>query len=32
MNNNMDNNGQWSLFGAARAKDACINLAESQQN
>ena len=32
MNNNMDNNGQWSLFGAASAKDACINLAESQQN
>ena len=33
MNNyNMDNNGQWSLFGAASAKDACINLAESRQN
>ena len=28
----MDNNGQSSLFGAASAKDACINLAESQQN
>ena len=32
MNNNMDNNGQWSPFGAASAKDACINLAESRQN
>ncbi len=32
MNNNMDNNGQSSLFGAASAKDACINLAESRQN
>ena len=28
----MENNGQWSLFGAASAKDACINLAESRQN
>ncbi len=28
----MEKNGQSSLFGAASAKDACINLAESRQN
>jgi 2-dehydro-3-deoxyphosphooctonate aldolase (KDO 8-P synthase) len=32
MNNNMEKNSQSSLFGAASAKDACINLAESRQN
>jgi hypothetical protein len=31
MKNNMDNNGQSSLFGAASAKDACIYLAELRQ-